>query len=62
MNREKFIKEFQRELVFLSMLASRDLEKNYTLAQVEDGIVKSAASLYGSRLDFDMFATNCVMK
>ena len=57
MNREKFKKEFQRELVFFSMISNLDLENGFTIGQVEDELVKYAYSFYGARLDFDAFAT-----
>lgn len=56
MDKEKFKKEFKRELVFFSMIAARDLEKGFTITQVEDEFVKFASSFYGARVDFDPFA------
>ena len=56
MNREKFKKEFNRELLFFSMITSRDLEKGFTVTQVEDELIKFASSFYGARVDFDIFA------
>lgn len=56
MDKEKFKKEFKRELVFFSMIAARDLEKGFTITQVEDELVKFTSSFYGARVDFDPFA------
>ena len=56
MDREKFKEEFKRELAFFNMITSRDLEKGYTINQVEDELVKFTSSFYGSRIDFDVFA------
>ena len=56
MNRDKFKKEFKRELTFFSMIANIDLEKGFTIQQAEDELVKYTSSFYGARLDFDVFA------
>ena len=56
MDREKFKREFITELAFFSDIARRDIKKQFTMNQVEKGIVVTAQSFYGSRLDFDVFA------
>ncbi len=56
MNRVKFKNEFKRELVFFSMIANIDLEKGFTVDQVEDELIKFTSSFYGARMDFDVFA------
>ena len=56
MNPEKFKNEFKKELLFFNMVASCDLEKGFTLSQVEDEMIKFTSSFYGARLDFDVFA------
>ena len=55
-NRDKFKKDFKKEIVFFSMIANRDLENGFTINQVEDELVKYASSFYGARLDYDVFA------
>jgi len=56
MDRLKFKKEFIKELAFFSEISSRDLEKGFTIEQVEDELIKFASSFYGARLDFDDYA------
>ncbi len=56
MDRNKFKNEFKKELVFFSMISNVDLEKGFTVQQVEDELVKFSSSFYGARLDFDVFA------
>ncbi len=56
MNKEKFKKDFSRELVFFGMIASRDLETGFTINQVENELIKYSSSFYGARIDFDVFA------
>ena len=56
MDKGRFKEEFKRELLFFSMIASRDIEKGFTINQVEDELVKFASSFYGARVDFDPFA------
>ena len=56
MNKDKFKKEFNRELVFFGMIASRDLENGFTVNQVEDELIKYSSSFYGARIDYDVFA------
>ena len=57
MNKDNFIKEFKRELMFFNMVANKDLELGFTIEQVEDELVKFTSSFYGARLDFDKYAT-----
>lgn len=57
MDRERFKEEFLRELLFFSIIASRDIEKGFTINQVQDSLIKYSSSFYGARLDFDMFAS-----
>lgn len=56
MESQKFRKEFIKELAFFSDIANRDLEKKFTMTQVEDELIKFASSFYGARLDFDEYA------
>ena len=57
MNREKFKNELYEELVFFRSIAQRDLKKGFTINQVGDAFGNFAYSFYGSRLDFDAFAS-----
>ena len=56
MNRDKFKKEFLKELAFFNMISARDLQKKFTIEQVEDELIKFTSSFYGARLDFDDYA------
>lgn len=56
MDRQKFIKEFVKELVFFIETANADLKKGFTIEQVEDELIKFTSSFYGARLDFDEYA------
>ena len=56
MNREKFKKEFLKELEFFNIISKRDLQKGFTIEQVEDELIKFSSSFYGARLDFDDYA------
>ncbi len=56
MNKEMIKKSFLEELKFFSLIAKRDLEKGFTIEQVEDELIKMTSSFYGSRLDYDEFA------
>ncbi len=56
MNREKFKKEFVNELTLFHMVSKTDLEKGFTIEQVEDELVKYTSSFYGARIDFDEYA------
>ena len=58
MDRERFKEDFLRELLFFSIIASRDIEKGFTINQVQDSLIKYSSSFYSARLDFDMFASN----
>lgn len=56
MNRERFKKDFAKELMFFSMVAARDVQKGFTNEQVEDELIKYSSSFYGARIDFDEYA------
>jgi hypothetical protein len=56
MDRQKFRKEFIRELTFFNEIANLDLKKGFTIEQVEDELIKFSSSFYGARLDFDDYA------
>ena len=56
MDRQKFRREFIKELAFFSEISNRDLERGFTIEQVEDELIKFASSFYGARLDFDDYA------
>ena len=56
MNRNKFKKEFLTELTFFNEIAKRDIQKGFTIEQVEDELIKFSSSFYGARLDFDDYA------
>ena len=56
MDRQRFIREFIKELAFFSDIANRDLKKGFTVQEVEEELVKYSSSFYGARIDFDEYA------
>ncbi len=57
MDKENIKKNFLDELNFFHLIALRDLNKGFTLEQVEDELARFTTSFYGARLDFDDYAT-----
>ena len=57
MDKVKFRREFLKELVFFNDIANRDLQRGFTIEQVEDELIRFSSSFYGARLDFDEYAT-----
>ena len=56
MDRQKFRKEFIKELAFFAAIAERDLQNGHSLNEVEDEMIRFTSSFYGARLDYDEYA------